>query len=554
MSADASAHKVAGNDAFRQGNFEEAAHHFTAGIEADPENHVLYSNRSACFANLKQWKAALDDAQNCIRYQPDGWAKGYNRLGAAHHGLGELSEALEAYTKSLEYEPDNAHVKEQVCELENALNQQPQAGANPFASLFGPNTFARIQSNPRLAPFLAQPDYVGKINTLIANPAMCQGMMNDQRVMQTMLELMGINASAASAGQPAAAPSTPPASPPKPSKPAEAVKEPSIVAKEAGNAHYKKREFAEALKSYDESIALDPSNGSVYLNRTSVLFEQGKLDECMEEIEELLKKYEAKAVNSPDFVLLSKILTRKAHILQKRGEYASAIDLYQSALRENRNADTLKKLKDCEKEKKATEAAAYIDPGLSAEAKNRGNDFFKGNKYPEAIQEYTEAIRRNPTEHTTYSNRAAAYMKLTAYDDAVRDCEKCLSIEPTFVKAVVRLAHCYFWRKEYHKAIQEYEKGLKMDPANQDCTEGIFRTRAKIMEGMNTGEADEERLARAQSDPEIQGILGDTYMQFVLREMSLNPKTASEYMADPTIAAKVQKLAQAGVISFGPQK
>ena len=40
-----------GNAAFAAGSFEEAIEHFSAGIAEAPENHVLYSNRSACKAN-----------------------------------------------------------------------------------------------------------------------------------------------------------------------------------------------------------------------------------------------------------------------------------------------------------------------------------------------------------------------------------------------------------------------------------------------------------------------------------------------------------------------
>ena len=459
-------HKDAGNEAFRNGNFEKAIEHFTAGIAEDARNHVLFSNRSACHASLKQWKDALCDAEECIRLKPEGWPKAYARLAAAQHGMGDIDQALATYEKCLEMDPTNESIKSSIDDIK--ASQEKKSEGNLFGSLFGPNTFAKIQTNPKLAPYLSDPDYVQKINQMIANPQQCLTMMGDQRIMQTMTELLGINATFTQPTEQQHAEQKPKAEPPKPAptpvKKEEVVKEPSIIAKETGNKHYKNKEFDEALKCYDESIALDPSNGSVYLNRTSVLFEQGKMDECLKELDDLLCKYESKEINAPDFVLLAKILTRKGQVMQKDGKYDAAIELFQSALRENRNADTLKKLNLCEKEKKAAEAASYINPELGAEAKSRGNEFYKTNKYPEAIKEYTEAIKRNPQEHTTYSNRAAAYMKLGAYDDAVKDCEKSLEIEPTFVKAVVRLANCYYWRKEYHKAIQEYERGMKIEP------------------------------------------------------------------------------------------
>ena len=36
---------------------------FTQAIELDPSNHVLYSNRSACHASMKNFDAALSDAE-----------------------------------------------------------------------------------------------------------------------------------------------------------------------------------------------------------------------------------------------------------------------------------------------------------------------------------------------------------------------------------------------------------------------------------------------------------------------------------------------------------
>ena len=42
--------KAKGNAAFTAKNYDEAIDAFTQGIAIDPNNHVLFSNRSACWA------------------------------------------------------------------------------------------------------------------------------------------------------------------------------------------------------------------------------------------------------------------------------------------------------------------------------------------------------------------------------------------------------------------------------------------------------------------------------------------------------------------------
>lgn len=62
---------------------------FTQAIDLDPENHILYSNRSAAYAVLEDYQKALEDADKCISIKPD-WVKGQLRKGAAYRGLGDL--------------------------------------------------------------------------------------------------------------------------------------------------------------------------------------------------------------------------------------------------------------------------------------------------------------------------------------------------------------------------------------------------------------------------------------------------------------------------------
>ena len=53
-----------------------------------------------------QWEEALADAQQCVTLKPT-WTKAWSRLGAAHTGLEDWSEAKEAYMKALELDPDD---------------------------------------------------------------------------------------------------------------------------------------------------------------------------------------------------------------------------------------------------------------------------------------------------------------------------------------------------------------------------------------------------------------------------------------------------------------
>jgi stress-induced-phosphoprotein 1 len=62
-----------------------------------------------------------------------------------------------------------------------------------FNNLFGPNMWGSIAANPQLAPFLAQPDYVQKLKEIQQDPGKINQYMNDPRIMNTMMGLLGLN-------------------------------------------------------------------------------------------------------------------------------------------------------------------------------------------------------------------------------------------------------------------------------------------------------------------------------------------------------------------------
>jgi len=191
----------------------------------------------------------------------------------------------------------------------------------------------------------------------------------------------------------------------------------------------------------------------------------------------------------------------------------------------------------------------YINPELSARAKDEGNEFFKNAKFPEAVERYTEAIKRDPTNHMLYTNRATAYTKLGAQAEALKDCDKCIELCPSFIKAYIKKGNVYFNMKQYQKCIEVYEQAFSHDPENAEVKEAMRKTIEQISRG---GQPDAEAVKRnLDSNPELQALLKDPMMQEVLNTIR-NGQPITHYLKDPKIAAGIEKLMLAGIIGNAP--
>ncbi|KAF4360449.1 hypothetical protein CsatB_004108 [Cannabis sativa] len=574
--------KAKGNAAFSSGDFTSAITHFSDAISLSPTNHVLYSNRSAAYASLHKYSEALTDAKKTVELKPD-WSKGYSRLGAAHIGLGQFDDAVSAYKKGLEIDPNNEALKSGLADAQSSASRARSAPppTNLFGDAFsGPEMWAKLTADPTTRPYLQQPDFVKMMQELQKNPSNLNLYLKDQRVMQALGVLLNVkfrNSTGDDMDMPEASSSPPSerkrsaeADPPKEEKEpepepeqmeldeeerekrerkAEAQKE-----KEAGNVAYKKKDFDTAIQHYTKAIELDDEEISYILNRAATYLEMGKYDECIKDCEKAVER--GRELRS-DFKMIAKALTRKGTAFAKMAktskDYEPAIESFQKALTEHRNPDTLKKLNDAEKAKKELEQQECFDPKLADEEREKGNEFFKQQKYPEAIKHYTESLRRNPKDPKAYSNRAACYTKLGALPEGLKDAEKCIELDPTFSKGYTRKGAVQFFMKEYDKALETYQLGLKHDPQNQELLDGVRRCVDQINKagrGDLTPDELKERQAKGMQDPEIQNILSDPVMRQVLIDFQENPKSAQEHTKNPMVMAKIQKLVNAGIVQI----
>ncbi|CAL5015700.1 unnamed protein product [Urochloa decumbens] len=574
--------KAKGNAAFSAGRFEEAVGHFGDAIALAPDNHVLYSNRSAAQASLGRYSEALADAERTVELRPD-WAKGYSRLGAARLGLGDAPGAVEAYEKGLALEPSNEGLKSGLAQARQAASAARRqssggSGADAIGKVFqGPELWSKVAADPTTRRYLDQPDFVQMLREVQRNPSSLNTYLSDQRMVQVLTLMLNINLQHQSNGAPEphpaeSAPQTPKQKPEAKAREPEPEPEPEPMEvtdeekerkerkaaaqkeKEAGNAAYKKKDFDTAIQHYTKAMELDDEDISYITNRAAVYLEMGKYDECIKDCDKAVER--GRELHA-DFKMISRALTRKGTALAKLAktskDYDVAIETFHKALTEHRNPDTLKKLNDAERAKKELEQQEYYNPEIADEEREKGNEFFKQQKYPEAVKHYTEALRRNPKDPRVYSNRAACYTKLGALPEGLKDAEKCIELDPTFSKGYTRKGAIQFFMKEYDKALETYQAGLKHDPKNPELLDGVRRCveqNNKASRGELSEEELKERQSKAMQDPEIQNILTDPIMRQVLTDLQENPRASQAHLKNPGVMQKIQKLVSAGIVQM----
>ncbi|CAH3177665.1 unnamed protein product, partial [Porites evermanni] len=539
--------KDQGNTHLQAGDLAKAVDCYTEAISLDPSNHVFYSNRSAAYAKDKKYEQALADAKKCVELKPD-WGKGYSRLGAALSFLGRHDEAEKAYTKGLQLDPSNAQLKSG---LEDARAQAARNNPmmNPFAM---PDLYVRLATNPKTKAFLEQEDYRKTVETLRQNPQLLGTYLQDQRIMQTVAVLLGIDADVQDNDEPPPPPK--PEEKPSTAEPMETEPEPepevdpsikkSLEEKELGNASYKKKDFETALAHYKNAIELDPTNASFLTNRAAVYFEQGRFEEC---IEECLKAVDVGRDHSAGYQMIAKAYARIGNAYRKLENLTEAIKFYNKSLIEHRTPEVLKKSQEVEKALKEQQRLAYIDPEKAEEEKEKGNALFKKGDYQEALKHYKEAIKRDPNNAKIYSNRAACYQKLAAFSLALEDCEMCIKLDPTFVKGYTRKGGVLYGLKRFTDALKTYQEALKLDANNKEAMEGLKACQRSLSEQPKDPE---EIKRRAQADPEIQDILSDPAMRMILEQMQEDPKAAQDHLKNPEIQRKITKLYEAGILQI----
>jgi len=550
--------KEKGNNYLKNREYNEALNCYNEAVSLEPNNHIHFSNRSACYFNLSNYLKALEDAESAIKIKTD-YVKGYQRKASALEKLDRVDEAKEVYKKALLIEPNNQQVKDSLNELENSMK-------NPFMK-----NYPKLFTDPRTSKYMGDPQFMNLLNFAMKDQKMLMELVTkDPRFMDVFAVLTGLDLAGMSEDAMKSKKEKEEKEKERKKKEeedrkkyeeerrkkeeeekfnqmTEEEKQEAFSKKKAeelkaiGNEHYKKKEWEQALKYYNEAIEIYPKELTLYLNRAGVNHEfkeyQKVIDDCNYVVE-----------NTFDFAKKGRAYGRIGFAYQELQDFEAAIEAFNKSLLENNDQRIKDALKNVTKLKEKLEAEKYLNPEIAEEHNIKANELYKAGKFPDALKEYNETIKRNPTNAKYYSNRAACYTKLMEFSYACKDCEKALEIDPNYLKAFQKKATCHIMMKELHKALDTYEKALKLFPDDPELRNGYAKAIAQVNSTSNP-EEDQERVKHAYADPEIQRLLMDPRIQQLFKDLQENPKAANDaIMKDEFIASACKKLMAAGII------
>ena len=101
----------------------------------------------------------------------------------------------------------------------------------------------------------------------------------------------------------------------------------------------------------------------------------------------------------------------------------------------------------------------------------------KSRDFKEAVEYYNKSLNLDPTEASTYANRAQAYIKLKNFPKCIEDSNKALELQPKYLKALYRRAIAYKETGKFDDAINDLQAILAEEPGSKKANEELENVR-----------------------------------------------------------------------------
>lgn len=232
-----------------------------------------------------------------------------------------------------------------------------------------------------------------------------------------------------------------------------------------GKAHNSAGNSQQALEDFSRAIILEPDTALAYGNRAALFAQVGKLEKAIEDCSMWIQRSDAVSALSA---------------YQARGVWQAQLKNYNAAI-----ADFTHVI-----ESDPTHILAYSSRGTAYSHMGRheesisdwlsvselrpkwtkpfwciADEYVSMKEFASAINFYSEAIKCDPENVTTYQQRAHAYAKIDLYEQAIVDLNSALQLEKSRSLYEER-AYLYTRLEQYNRAISDMNNAIAFDVKN----------------------------------------------------------------------------------------
>lgn len=217
-----------------------------------------------------------------------------------------------------------------------------------------------------------------------------------------------------------------------------------------------------ALLDIDQYLALSDTASKGYFTRAAILDELGRQEDALAAYGTAVARED-----QADMAFLA-----SGHIHLRNETYQVAVDNFTAYLRYHPSdgmvlhdrGSAYQSIDDLKSAERDYRQAALVSPDLATAFANLGTVLRKRERYGEAVDAYSDALKIEPGDAMIVNNKGYAYFLSGDYEKALADFLKAIDLSPEYAYAHNNLASAYIKLEKYQEAEDAAGKAISLDP------------------------------------------------------------------------------------------
>ncbi|KAI9098268.1 import receptor [Phlyctochytrium arcticum] len=444
--------KVLGNKYYAEKGYDEALKLYSQAITLSPNDAVFYSNRAACYANLNNYDAVLEDCTAALKLDST-YVKALNRRAQAYEHTEDWTAALNDYTV--------------MCVLEEFKNESVLGSTDRVLKSLAQNKakelmstkLQKLPSDTFIAAYMDSFHLTSSGSAVVLDhPVVEEG---DELVKKSYQAVKDRNYNLADTEITAGI---------------ETGKLSPFFAPFAYNMRatffFLRGNVDAAFEDLERSLELDPKNTNSIVKRASIFMERGELEKAIGEYDRAI------GINPQD----PDVYYHRGQVRSLTQDMVGAVEDYKKCMALDdtfvyahiQMGVALYKMGELENANTTFEKASRKFKTSGEVFNYRGEIMLDTQNYEQAIINFDKAIALMPASPLPHINKAILHLQ-SKQDTAKAEseCRKAIEVDPMCDMAYAQLAQLLLHQGKFEESLSAYDKAAELARTEAELTNAI---------------------------------------------------------------------------------